>query len=150
MRLHARTIVRDREEVFLGSQSLRTTELDARREVGLIFGEPEITARLVEIFEDDWKQSKKHADVKSKASEDLPDTEAVRPLRRVAKKVAKTVVRQLPPVAPVLEVVVRELAGPETEVDINPKELQATVKTAVRNAIQEAVAVAVEQATKAD
>ncbi len=131
MRLHTRTIIRDREDVFLGSQSLRTTELDARREVGLIFHEPKITARLVEIFEDDWKQSGKSREEKS--SEDSADTDGAPRLRKAAKKVAKAVARELPPVAPVLEVVVRELAGPETEVDINAKELEATVKDAVRN-----------------
>jgi hypothetical protein len=35
-RLHTRTIVRDRRQAFVGSQSLRTAELDARRELGLI------------------------------------------------------------------------------------------------------------------
>jgi cardiolipin synthase A/B len=35
-RLHTRTIVCDRREAFVGSQSLRKAELDARREVGLI------------------------------------------------------------------------------------------------------------------
>jgi len=148
MRLHTRTIIRDHEEVFLGSQSLRTTELDARREVGLIFHEPKIAARLVEIFEDDWKQSGTK-EGKGKPSDDSADTDAVPSLHRVAKKVAKTVARELPPVAPVLEVVVREMAGPKTEVDIDSKQLEATVRDAVKNAIREAVAVAVEQATKA-
>ena len=57
MRLHTRMMVRDGEDVFLGSQSLRTAELDARREVGLIFHDPKIAARLIETFEDDWKES---------------------------------------------------------------------------------------------
>src|SRR5260370_17172477 len=35
-RLHTRTIVRDRRQAFVGSQSLRTAELDSRRELGLI------------------------------------------------------------------------------------------------------------------
>ena len=39
MRLHTRTIVRDRERVFIGSQSLREIELDKRRELGLIVRE---------------------------------------------------------------------------------------------------------------
>jgi cardiolipin synthase len=136
MRLHTRMLVRDGEDVFLGSQSLRTAELDARREVGLIFRDPKIAARLVETFEDDWKESQKS----------VMDDRA--PLKKVAKKVAKTMVRALPPVAPVLEVVVRELAGTETEVDLNPEELEATVKDAVKNAIREVVAGAVEQAAK--
>lgn len=141
MRLHTRMIVRDREDVFLGSQSLRTAELDARREVGLIFYEPKITARLIEVFEEDWKESSKEK------AEALEGSEASPPVRKVAKRVAKTVTRILPPVAPVLEVVVRELAGPETEVDVDPEQLEATVKDAVKNAIQEAVANAVKEAT---
>ena len=36
MRLHTRTIIRDRRQAFVGSQSLRAPELDARRELGLI------------------------------------------------------------------------------------------------------------------
>ena len=35
-RLHTRTIIRDRRQAFIGSQSLRTLELDSRRELGLI------------------------------------------------------------------------------------------------------------------
>ena len=141
MRLHARMIIRDREHVFLGSQSLRTAELDARREVGLIFHDHKITARLVEIFEEDWKESSRGKTEAAEMGEDSPQVE------KVAKQVAKTVAKVLPPVAPVLEVVVRELGGPRTEVDIDPEELEATVKEAVKEAIQEAVATAVKDAT---
>ena len=35
-RLHTRTIIRDRRQAFVGSQSLRALELDSRRELGLI------------------------------------------------------------------------------------------------------------------
>ncbi len=149
MRLHTRTMIRDREDVFLGSQSLRTTELDARREVGLIFREPKITARMVDIFEEDWKQSAANKREKSKPIDDAAETDGAPRLHKVAKKVAKAVVRDMPAVAPVLEVIVRELGVSETEVDIDSKELEATVKDAVKSAIQEAVAVAVEQASKA-
>lgn len=142
-RLHTRMMVRDGSDVFMGSQSLRTAELDARREVGLIFHEPKITPRLIEVFEDDWTKS-----VGEKDSESADAAAEPPPARKVAKKVAKTVVKVLPPVTPVLEVVVRELAGADTEVDINPDELEATVKEAVKSAIQEAVAVAVEEAAK--
>jgi phosphatidylserine/phosphatidylglycerophosphate/cardiolipin synthase-like enzyme len=37
IRLHARVILRDGTDIFIGSQSLRTLELDGRREVGVIF-----------------------------------------------------------------------------------------------------------------
>jgi phosphatidylserine/phosphatidylglycerophosphate/cardiolipin synthase-like enzyme len=147
MRLHSRVIIRDREEVFLGSQSLRTLELDARREVGLIFQAPKISARLIEVFENDWAECEKSAT----AAKEIAPEEAVdegQQLGKVAKKVAKTVTKELPPVAPILEVIVREVAGPETEMDINSKELESTVKDAVKGAIQEVVTAAVVAASK--
>ncbi|HVW08976.1 MAG TPA: phospholipase D-like domain-containing protein [Bryobacteraceae bacterium] len=143
IRLHTRTIIRDRATVFLGSQSLRTEELDARREVGLIFHDPKIAARLADLFEEDWNESGKVHERKDKdRAEDVPQP------RRVAKKVAKTVAKIIPPVAPVLEVVVRELAGPDTDIPVDPDELESTVKNAVKTAIQEAVAEVVEQAVQ--
>jgi cardiolipin synthase A/B len=144
MRLHTRVIVRDRADAFLGSQSLRTTELDARREVGLIFSEPKIVAKLAGIFESDWDESLKAKDKENDAEPETGDK--VRSLEKVAKKVAKAVVEELPPVTPVVEVVVQEVAGPKTEVALNPVELEATVKDAVKHAIKETVADAVEQA----
>ena len=57
MRLHTRTIIRDRADAFLGSQSLRQLELDQRREVGLIFREPSIVRQLIQTFEQDWQAS---------------------------------------------------------------------------------------------
>lgn len=146
MRLHTRTIIRDRDKVFLGSQSLRTEELDARREIGLIFHDPKIASRLAGIFEEDWNESGKTREKKDKDEDSVADDAP--PPRRVAKKVAKTVAKTMPPVAPVLEVVVRELAGPQTDIEVDPDELESTVKDAVKNAIQEVVATAVEKATQ--
>ena len=54
MRLHAQTIIRYGEQMFLGSQSLRTLELDARREVGVIIDELSIVQQALAIFEADW------------------------------------------------------------------------------------------------
>src|SRR6185436_5538769 len=45
MRLHTRTIVRDGQKAFIGSQSLRKLELEARREVGVIFRDPKVVSR---------------------------------------------------------------------------------------------------------
>ena len=53
-RLHTRTIIRDRREAFVGSQSLRTAELDSRREVGVIVRDAKVVGRLLETFEADW------------------------------------------------------------------------------------------------
>ena len=56
-RLHVRAMVRDGDTAFVGSQSLRAMELDARREVGLIVKEPKTVKRLVETFEVDWAKT---------------------------------------------------------------------------------------------
>ena len=53
-RLHVRAIVRDGMRAFIGSQSLRKVELDARREVGVIVRDPKVTRRIAAVFETDW------------------------------------------------------------------------------------------------
>jgi phosphatidylserine/phosphatidylglycerophosphate/cardiolipin synthase-like enzyme len=57
MRLHVRAIIRDGDTVFVGSQSLRALELDARREVGLIARDPAVVKRIQETFEEDWAKT---------------------------------------------------------------------------------------------
>jgi phosphatidylserine/phosphatidylglycerophosphate/cardiolipin synthase-like enzyme len=57
LRLHVRAIIRDGEEAFVGSQSLRSLELDGRREVGLFCREARVVKQLVEIFEADWAKT---------------------------------------------------------------------------------------------
>ena len=57
VRLHVRAMVRDGDTAFVGSQSLRAMELDARREVGLIVKEPKTVKRLLETFEADWAKT---------------------------------------------------------------------------------------------
>jgi cardiolipin synthase len=58
-RLHVRTIIRDGTRAFVGSQSLRTLELEQRREVGLFISNPAVTRRLMQVFEADWQASAK-------------------------------------------------------------------------------------------
>jgi len=56
-RLHVRAIVRDSEEVFVGSQSLRALELDGRREVGLFCREAKVVKAILEVFDADWAKT---------------------------------------------------------------------------------------------
>jgi cardiolipin synthase A/B len=56
-RLHVRAMVRDGDEVFVGSQSLRALELDGRREVGLFAKDPKIVKAIIEVFESDWAKT---------------------------------------------------------------------------------------------
>ena len=58
-RLHVRAIVRDGTRAFVGSQSLRTDELEHRREVGLIISNPAVARKLLQVFDGDWAASAK-------------------------------------------------------------------------------------------
>ncbi len=40
--------------MFVGSQSLKKAELDARRELGVITREPKVVKKILETFEADW------------------------------------------------------------------------------------------------
>jgi hypothetical protein len=57
-RLHVRAIVRDGLAAFVGSQSLRKLELDARREIGVVVRDRRVVKRIVEVFESDWAQTR--------------------------------------------------------------------------------------------
>ena len=76
-RLHVRAMIRDGDTGFVGSQSLRALELDARREVGLITRDPKVVKRMTEVFEEDWaktefgKKETKHFEKDQKQSEEV-------------------------------------------------------------------------------
>ncbi|MGE5357444.1 MAG: phospholipase D-like domain-containing protein [Bacteroidales bacterium] len=76
LRLHARVIIRDGRRAFLGSQSLRELELDARREVGIIVDDPGVVKKLVTVFESDWEgtpqAARKEANATASTSVDAP------------------------------------------------------------------------------
>jgi phosphatidylserine/phosphatidylglycerophosphate/cardiolipin synthase-like enzyme len=52
--VHVRAILRDDAELFIGSQGLRTLELDRRREVGIVLRDRTAIKRFREVFEEDW------------------------------------------------------------------------------------------------
>jgi cardiolipin synthase len=54
-RLHVRAIIRDGRRAFVGSQSLRKLELDARREVGILIRERKVVRCIEKTFKRDWK-----------------------------------------------------------------------------------------------
>jgi phosphatidylserine/phosphatidylglycerophosphate/cardiolipin synthase-like enzyme len=57
LRLHLRAMLRDGQDMFLGSMSLRALELDKRREVGVIVKERAAAKQFREIFEEDWAKT---------------------------------------------------------------------------------------------
>jgi len=146
MRLHTRAIVRDAQTVFLGSQSLRTAELDGRREIGLIFRSPQAVAAIMKTFEEDWIgsaeiQGEEKAWKESKEAKETkqPKQPVPAPPEKVAKKVAKAVAESLPPVGPALDVVVKQMVGRQLGGGLTTNEIEQTVKAAVMRAVKEVV-----------
>jgi hypothetical protein len=146
MRLHTRTIIRDDTYAFIGSQSLRELELCSRRELGILFRDDKIVARLTKVFEDDWEAIER---APKQPVEDAPAPEASlnseAQVAKVAKKVAKAVTKELPPVAPVLRVVVQELVGEAVDMQLDPAAVEETVKEAIKDAVRDAVETVVQQ-----
>jgi cardiolipin synthase A/B len=77
LRLHARVIIRDERDAFFGSQSLRTAELDSRREVGIIVKDPKVLKTVISTFEKDWAETKAaKVEAKEEAQAELATTTA--------------------------------------------------------------------------
>jgi phosphatidylserine/phosphatidylglycerophosphate/cardiolipin synthase-like enzyme len=126
LRLHARIIIRDRREAFVGSQSLRVSELDSRREVGIIVRESKVVSGLVEAFEADWGRKK--------VAEDAQVTP------REIKKKLKTMVKKLSPLNPLVREAVRDVVSKVGSKTLDSKEIKVTVEKAVKEAVRERVA----------
>jgi cardiolipin synthase len=148
MRLHTRSIVRDGSWAFVGSQSLRSLELDARREVGIIFRDPKCVGRIAKTFEDDWEAKGRPAALPISAAESEQQEQAS--AAKVAKKVAKAVADDMAPVKPVFELTLRELSGSAPNSNLNHAEMEATVKQAVHDAVKQVVRDFVEEAAETE
>ncbi len=132
VRLHTRSMVRDGKFVFVGSQSLRTAELDARREVGIIFSDSKVACQIQKVFEGDWTALE---GVKQSLG-DEESSAAAKDARRVAKKVAKAVTKNLSPVGSTLADIVKDAVGATAASQIDMAELEQTVKETVVEAVK--------------
>lgn len=128
MRLHARAILRDGRSAFVGSQSLRKLELEARREIGVIVHEPKIVKQMTDIFDKDWSSATPEA-----AVSDVTDLLSV-PAKKVAKKVAKEL-----NVMPAVEQALDRALESNDDVSLDSKELAESVRDAVRDEVHDAV-----------
>lgn len=131
LRLHTRTIIRDGADVFIGSQSLRALELDGRREVGLILSDRKVVKEVAQVFESDWKA------VGETGEEGKRQT-----LRgdKLAKKVAKAMTKELPPLGEVIESVSSELPPQSVSLQgIDLEALEETVRAAVKSAVKDSI-----------
>jgi hypothetical protein len=123
--LHTRTIVRDRREAFVGSQSLRKAELDSRREVGVIVRDSKVVKGLVNTFEADWA-------AKGAA-------QAAQATKKQIKKRLKKVVTKLSPLNPIVKKAVEDVVDRKGSAGLNTKDVKETVEKAVKEAVRERV-----------
>jgi cardiolipin synthase len=56
-KIHAKVMVIDGATVFLGSENVQDGAKDQRRELGIMFGVPDLASRISAIFETDWAAS---------------------------------------------------------------------------------------------
>ena len=124
LRLHTRTIIRDRRQAFVGSQSLRMAELDSRREVGVIVREPNVVNGLIKTFETDWAMSAVEENQQSEGN---------------LKEIIKELVKELSPLNPIVKEALKEAVSETGSAGLNPQEVKETVKEAVMEAVRERV-----------
>jgi len=127
MRFHTRTIIRDRRDAFLGSQSLREAELDRRRELGLIVNDHAVVASLLRVFERDWGTATPAA----RAFEDKRTPAA-------AQKAVKVLVRQLP-LTPLVQQALQHAAADVQEPQFAGPEFAHNLEDALKEAVEGAV-----------
>src|SRR3990172_2812678 len=139
-RLHTRTIIRDRRQAFVGSQSLRTAELDSRREVGLIVQDAKAVKKMIETFESDW------AGTNAKKALARPKEPEV---STEAEKAVQLLTKELDPLAVSVKKAVRKAVAKAGEDVLQDKDVKNTMKKVVKKAVNEAVKEAVQDAQDA-
>jgi len=125
LRLHARTIICDRREAFVGSQSLRKIELDERRELGIIVRGPKTMRRLVDIFAADWSAKELSANPEATAKD--------------LKRAVKSAAAELTYLNPIVRQAVKDVVAKTGGEDLDPEEVQDSIQTAVKEAVRERV-----------
>ncbi len=151
IRLHTRTIIRDRRQAFVGSQSLRTAELDARREVGLIVRDAPIVKKLIATFESDWTSasakhaSPKEADVRAAEPESAPEKTVA-----ATQKAVRVFAKELDPLALSVKKAVRKAVAKAGQDVLEDKDVKVTMKKVVKKAMKDAVNEAVKEAQVAN
>ena len=151
-RLHTRTIIRDRQQAFVGSQSLRTAELDFRREVGLILRDSKVVGKLIETFESDWtetgsKRAPRSTDQSDSDTADAPEEAGRAPMSvKDTNKAVQVLTKELSPLAASVKKAVRSAVAKVGDDVLGDKGVKDTMKKVVKKAVKEAVKEAVHDA----
>jgi phosphatidylserine/phosphatidylglycerophosphate/cardiolipin synthase-like enzyme len=151
-RLHTRTIVRDRRQAFVGSQSLRAAEMDSRRELGLIIQDAKAVKKLVDTFETDWTAScKKNASAPPQHPEEpeVPTDAPPAVSEKQAQKAVEVLTKELDPLAVTVKKAVRKAVAQAGDDVLHDPGVKDTMKKVVKKAVKEAVKEAVQEAQDA-
>ena len=142
LRLHTRIIIRDGHQAFIGSQSLRRNELDARREVGLIVRDAKVIKGLLAVFEADWQQ------IMTAEKQAVSASDSIETAARIARQALEAVASELPLLfSEVSEAVI--LTATENHLSLpEPAQVQAAVRDTVIEAVREKIREAVTEAVK--
>jgi phosphatidylserine/phosphatidylglycerophosphate/cardiolipin synthase-like enzyme len=148
-RLHTRTIIRDRRQAFVGSQSLRTAELDSRRELGLIVQEAKAVKTLIDTFESDWACTNAKKAPARPTEREAPTDEPAAVSGKEAEKAVQVLTKELDPLAVSVKKAVRKAVAKAGEDVLHDKDVKDTMKKVVKKAVKEAVKEAVQDAQDA-
>jgi cardiolipin synthase len=147
-RLHTRTIIRDRRQAFVGSQSLRTAELDTRRELGLVIQDAKAVKQLVETFEADWAVTcAKNAPAPSQEA-NAPEDGPAPVTEKEAEKAIQVFTKQLDPLAVSVKKAVRIAVAKAGDDVLHDRGVKDTMKKVVKKAVKKAVKEAVQEAVQ--
>ena len=152
-RLHTRTIIRDRRQAFVGSQSLRSEELDKRRELGLIIQDAKAVKILIDTFESDWVGTtvKERPELVKEPAAPAP-APANEPAAASVKETAKAVqvfTKELDPLSVSVKKAVRKAVAKAGDDVLHDKDVKDTMKKVVKKAVKEAVKEAIHDAQAA-
>ena len=146
-RLHTRTIIRDRRQAFLGSQSLRAAELDSRRELGLILHDAKAVKVLIATFESDWSDTNGKKASTGKRKSDTPKDKPATVSEKGAEKAVKLLTKKMDPLD-VVKIAVKKAVAQSGDEILHDKNTKSTMKKMVKKVVKEAVKEAVQDAKK--
>jgi phosphatidylserine/phosphatidylglycerophosphate/cardiolipin synthase-like enzyme len=135
-RLHTRTIIRDGRQAFVGSQSLRPLELDARRELGLIVQDARTVKKLMDTFASDWDAEEEPKALPRKVK-GVPSRKGRK--REKAVKAVQVLTRELDPLATTVKQAVQKAVAKAGDQVLRDKDMKTTMKEVVKRAVKEAV-----------
>jgi cardiolipin synthase len=134
-RFHTRTIIRDRNAAFIGSQSLRETELDRRRELGVIVQDHHVVHTLLNVFESDWAALKPKEETASTGG--------------AVKRLSDAVVRDLP-LEPLVEKALHRVLNDIRHAEFAGHKLEHKLEDVMREALEDTVSQIVRKTVEAE